>query len=127
MGNRGEVIRVGDTVRRPSSLHSPAVSSLLEHLAAEGFPAPVPTGRDEEARETFRWIEGEVPVPPYTEWSLTDDVLASAGQLLRRYHDAGRGTSVRGGMGNAWREGRRRPRRRLARGEPRSLSASAGP
>jgi Ser/Thr protein kinase RdoA (MazF antagonist) len=65
-----------------------AVSLVLEHLASEGFPAPVPRGRDEEGRETFEWIEGDVPVPPYPAWSLTDDVLAGIGRLLRRYHDA---------------------------------------
>jgi hypothetical protein len=88
MGNRGEVLRVGDTVRRPVGDHSPAVSLLLEHLAADGFPAPVPSGRDEEGRERFGWIEGDVPVPPYPGWSLTDEALASVGSLLRRYHDA---------------------------------------
>jgi Phosphotransferase enzyme family len=88
MGSRGEVSRVGDTVRRPVGDHSEAIFLLLEHLAAEGFPAPVPSGRDEEGRETFEWIEGDVPVPPYPSWSLTDEVLASVGRLLRRYHDA---------------------------------------
>jgi hypothetical protein len=88
MGTRGEVLRVGDTVRRPVGDHSPAVSLLLEHLAVEHFPAPVLTGRDQDDRETFRWIEGDVPVPPYPAWSLTDDALASVGSLLRRYHDA---------------------------------------
>jgi Phosphotransferase enzyme family len=88
MGNRGEVLRVGDTVRRPLGNHSPAVSLLLEHLAAEDFSAPVPTGRDEDGRETFEWINGDVAVPPYPAWSLTEDALASVGRLLRRYHDA---------------------------------------
>jgi hypothetical protein len=88
LGNEGEVLRVGDTVRRPGGDHSPSVSLLLEHLAVEAFPAPVLTGRDEEGRETFRWIEGDVPVPPYPSWSLTDDALASVGRLLRRYHEA---------------------------------------
>ncbi len=93
MGNSGEVLRVGDTVRRPVGDHSAARSLLLEHLAVEGFPAPVLTGRDEDGRETFRWIEGDVPVPPYPEWSLTDDALASVGRLLRRYHHAVRSFS----------------------------------
>jgi Phosphotransferase enzyme family len=88
MGNRGEVLRLGNTVRRPRSDHWAATSVLLEHLAAEGFAAPVLTGRDAEGREIFRWIEGEAPVPPYPGWSLTEDVLASVGRLLRRYHDA---------------------------------------
>jgi hypothetical protein len=88
MGNRGEVRRIGDTVRRPVGDQSAAVSLLLEHLVAEGFPAPVPNGRDDEGRETFEWIEGDVPVPPYPAWSLTDEALTSVGRLLRRYHDA---------------------------------------
>jgi hypothetical protein len=88
MGNRGEVLRIRDAVRRPVGDHSPAVSLLLEHLAAEGFPAPVPIGREEEGRETFEWIEGDVPVPPYPAWSLTDEALARVGKLLRRYCDA---------------------------------------
>jgi Phosphotransferase enzyme family len=88
MGNRGEVARVGNTVRRPVGDHSPGLSLLLEHLAANGFPAPVPSGRDEEGRETFEWIAGDVPVPPYPTWSLTDEALASVGRLLRRYHEA---------------------------------------
>jgi hypothetical protein len=54
MGNRGEVRRVGDTVHRPLGEHAPAVALLLEHLAREGFPAPVPIGRDEEGTERFR-------------------------------------------------------------------------
>jgi Phosphotransferase enzyme family len=93
MGNRGEVLRLGDTVRRPVGGHGAAVSLLLEHLAVEGFPAPVLTGRDEAGRETYRWIEGDVPVPPFLEWSLTDDALASVGRLLRRYHDSVRSFS----------------------------------
>jgi Phosphotransferase enzyme family len=93
MGNRGEVLRVGDTVRRPVGDHSAAISVLLEHLTGWGFPAPVPTGGDEEGRQTFRWIDGDVPVPPYPEWSLTDDALASVGRLLRRYHHAVRSFS----------------------------------
>jgi Ser/Thr protein kinase RdoA (MazF antagonist) len=50
MGNRGQVLRVGNTVRRPVGDHSPTVSLLLEHLAVEGFPAPVPTSRDADGR-----------------------------------------------------------------------------
>jgi len=88
MGSRGEVQRVGDTVRRPCGDHSHAVSLLLEHLAAAGFAAPVWVGHDDEGRAAFQWIEGDVPVPPYPEWSLTDEALASVGRLLRRYHEA---------------------------------------
>jgi hypothetical protein len=64
MGNRGEVRRIGDTVRRPVGDHSAAVSLLLEHLVAEGFPAPVPNGRDEEGRETFGGSRETFPSRP---------------------------------------------------------------
>jgi Ser/Thr protein kinase RdoA (MazF antagonist) len=94
MGNRGAVVRVGDTIRRPADDQTPFVLLLLEHLAAKDFPAPVPVGRDDRGRETFRWIEGDVPVAPYPEWSLTDRALASVGRLHRRYHDAVRSFSV---------------------------------
>jgi aminoglycoside phosphotransferase (APT) family kinase protein len=88
IGNRGGVVRVAGTVRRPAGRHSPATSLLLAHLAAVGFPAPVPRGRDDEGREVFGWIEGDVPVPPFPPWSRTDAALASVGSLLRRYHEA---------------------------------------
>jgi Phosphotransferase enzyme family len=88
MGSRAEVVRIGNTVRRPVGDHSRSVSLLLGHLAAAGFPAPVPSGRDQQGRETFGWIEGDVPVPPFPAWSLTDEVLASVGRLLHGYHDA---------------------------------------
>jgi aminoglycoside phosphotransferase (APT) family kinase protein len=44
-------------------------------------------GRDEQGRGVFKWIDGQVPVPPYPAWALTDEALASVGRLLRRYHD----------------------------------------
>jgi len=88
MGNRGAVLRVGDIVRRPVADYSEAVSLLLQHLVAGDFPAPRRSGLDDEGREIFTWIDGDVPVPPYPEWSLTNEALASVGRLLRRYHEA---------------------------------------
>lgn len=34
------------------------------------------------------WIEGEVPLPPYPPWAMTDRALADLGDLVRRLHDA---------------------------------------
>jgi len=80
------VVRVGDTVRRPSGLHSHFVSALLRHLAAAGFDgAPRALGRDDCGRDILAWIDGEVPA----ELSIhSDEVLAAAARLIRRYHDA---------------------------------------
>jgi hypothetical protein len=89
MGNQGQVVRIGDTVRRPAGEHSAAVTSLLDHLAAVGFDgAPSVLGRDEEGRDVYGWIEGDVAVPPYPAWALSDDALAGTGRLIRRLHDA---------------------------------------
>ncbi len=83
------VVRIGDTVRRPVSPSSAAVAALLQHLDRAGFDgAPRYLGTDGEGRDVLSFIEGEVPLPPYPAWSLTDAALAELGSLLRRLHDA---------------------------------------
>jgi Ser/Thr protein kinase RdoA (MazF antagonist) len=83
------VVRVGDTVRRPARGSSPAVRALLTHLERVGFDgAPRFIGVDEQEREVLTFVEGDVPLPPYPAWALTDEALASLGRLLRRFHDA---------------------------------------
>lgn len=87
--NRGLVVRVGRTVRRPQTRASPAVHALLRHLQDQGFDgAPQHLGEDEHGREVLSFVEGDVPTAPYPDWALTDDALASAADLLRRYHRA---------------------------------------
>ncbi len=87
MANGGQVVRIGEMVRRPAAAHSDANAALLHAVAAKGFRAPVPLGSDEQGRLLFGWIDGAVPAPPYALWSLTESALASVGRLLRRYHD----------------------------------------
>ena len=56
------VVRVGDTVRRPTGPHSPFVHDLLRHLEAVGFGgAPGLLGVDEWGREVLAFVEGECP------------------------------------------------------------------
>jgi hypothetical protein len=56
------VVRVGDTVRRPARANTPFVRILLAELAEHGFDAaPRYLGRDEQGRETFAYLEGDVP------------------------------------------------------------------
>lgn len=87
--NRGLVVRVADTVRRPQSPASPAVHALLRHLEAVGFEgAPRYLGQDDNGREVLSYIEGDVPLLPTPSWALTEDALASVASLLRRYHEA---------------------------------------
>ena len=83
------VVRVDDTVRRPAGSSSPAVRSLLLHLEDVGFDgAPRFLGVDEEGRDVLTFVEGDVPLPPYPHWALTDAALADLGRLLRSFHEA---------------------------------------
>ena len=89
MANRGRVVRIGDTVRRPLRDTSPATHALLRHLEAVGFDgAPRLLGVDEQDREVLGYIPGTVAIPPYPDWALTEEALVSVAQLLRAYHRA---------------------------------------
>lgn len=89
IANAGRVVRVGDTVRRPLQPFSAAIHRLLRHLGDVGFDGtPRVLGVDDRGREVLDWIPGDVPLPPYPAWSLTDDCLASVARLLRRFHEA---------------------------------------
>ena len=84
--NRGRVIRVGDTVRRPAGPHSRAVHDLLRHLAASGFGGSPRALALDPALETLGYIEGDPATEPLPDWALTEDALVSVGTLLRDYH-----------------------------------------
>jgi hypothetical protein len=87
--NRGQVVRIGDTVRRPQRPTSPATHALLDHLADVGFPgAPRFLGVDEQGREVLSYVPGTAITPPYPAWALTDEALVSVAGLLRDYHRA---------------------------------------
>lgn len=87
--NRGSVVRVGDTVRKPLRPTSPATHALLEHLERVGFEgAPRFLGVDAKEREVLSYVDGEAATAPYPDWALTDQALDSVAHLLRRYHEA---------------------------------------
>jgi Ser/Thr protein kinase RdoA (MazF antagonist) len=91
--NRGQVVRVGDTVRRPLRPSSPATHALLAHLERVGFStgsqgAPLLLGVDEQRREVLTYLPGETVTAPYPAWSMTDATLDSVARLLKRYHQA---------------------------------------
>jgi hypothetical protein len=89
MDPRYAPVRVGDTVRRSAGPSRVAVRDLLLHLESVGFDgAPRHLGTDEQGREVLSWIEGDVPLPPYPAWAMTDRALADLGRLVRRLHDA---------------------------------------
>jgi hypothetical protein len=81
-GNVGGVVRVGDTVRRPTGPWTPAVHGLLAYLAESGLPGvPRVLGFDDREREILEFLPGE----SYGE-EVPDDVLAAAMRWLREYH-----------------------------------------
>jgi hypothetical protein len=87
--NRGQVVRVGNTVRRPQRRTSPATHALLCHLTDIGFDgAPRFLGIDSQQREVLSYIPGTAVTPPYPDWALTDEALVSVAELLRAYHQA---------------------------------------
>ena len=89
IANLGRVVRIGGTVRRPASAFSEPIFAMLHHLHEVGFDhVQRPVGIDEQGRETLSFIEGEVPIPPFPAWSMSDAALASVVRLQRRFHEA---------------------------------------
>jgi hypothetical protein len=89
IANRGQVVRIGNTVRRPQRATSPATHALLRHLADVGFDgAPRVLGVDEAGREVLSYVAGTAVTQPYPAWALTDEALAGVAHLLRAFHQA---------------------------------------
>jgi hypothetical protein len=97
IAHAGAVVRVGEHVLRPSSPHSGSIHAFLRAVRKAGFEgAPMPVGIEEDGRERLVFIDGQVPLVPYPDWSQTDAALASIARLLRGLHDAGRRFDARG-------------------------------
>jgi len=87
LANRGRVVRVGDTVRRPARPTSASTHALLRHLEARGFAgAPRYLGVDEKGREVLSYVEGEVGGVTSREILRSDTALVSVARLLRLFH-----------------------------------------
>lgn len=91
VANAGVVTRVGEHVLRPSNPHTGSIHRFLTSLRAAGFEgASEPVGVDDDGRERLRFIDGDVPLPPYPDWVQTDTALASIATLMRGFHYAAR-------------------------------------
>jgi len=89
------VVRIGETVRRPSKPNSAFVRALLAHLGDEGFDAaPRYLGADEQGREILSFQPGEVPAE--LDAAISDETLVAAARLIRAYHDATAGSALAG-------------------------------
>jgi Phosphotransferase enzyme family len=82
------VIRVGDTVLRPTAPCWRATHALLAHLSAVGFDGAPRVLAAGPYTETLTYIDGQAAVPPLAPDTLTDTALVSVADLLRRYHRA---------------------------------------
>jgi hypothetical protein len=97
IAHAGQVVRAGPHVLRPSSPHTASIHAFLRAVRQAGFEgAPSPVGVDEDGRDRLVFIDGDVPVPPYPDWSQSDTALASIARLLRGLHDAARGFDPQG-------------------------------
>jgi hypothetical protein len=86
--NRGLVIRVGNSVRRPTAPCWPATHALLAHLKSVGFDGAPQVLAAGVTTEMLTYIHGQAAVPPLPADTLTDSALVSIAELLRRYHQA---------------------------------------
>lgn len=81
------VVQIGDTVRKPQTPATPAIHTLLNHLAEAGIAGmPQALGCDDQGRQILSFVRGDTAFPD-TMWDDTE-TLTSAARLLRRIHDA---------------------------------------
>jgi hypothetical protein len=89
IANAGKVVRVGPHVLRPAGPHAVSIHAFLRAVSAAGFDgASSPVGIDADGRERLVFIDGDVPLAPYPDWSQSDAALASVAALLHRLHEA---------------------------------------
>jgi Ser/Thr protein kinase RdoA (MazF antagonist) len=85
------IVRVGDTVRRPSKPSSPFVAQLLSHLRDCGCKwSPRYLGQDAFGRDILTFVPGSTP-----GWTrFTDAQIRAAATIVRQLHDVTRGTHL---------------------------------
>ncbi|MFE7840831.1 aminoglycoside phosphotransferase family protein [Streptomyces sp. NPDC057474] len=89
MVNAGAVFRRGSLVDRPAPRTAPALHAHLRALRRHGFEgAPLPVGLTPGGREQLTFVPGDVALPPFPAWALTETALASVGSVLRGLHTA---------------------------------------
>jgi len=89
-----EVVKIGNTVLRTVSTHSPFVHELLNLLRQNNFfAAPQFLGIDDKGREILSYIEGTVP----KELKYFNNAqLSMAARLIKDFHKATLGSTLAG-------------------------------
>ncbi|TLS41167.1 aminoglycoside phosphotransferase family protein [Streptomyces montanus] len=99
MVNAGAVFRRGALVDRPAPRTARALHAHLLALKEHGFDAaPTPVRLTADGREQLTFIPGDVALPPFPRWAMTQGALRSVGVLLRRLHRAGEAIEVDTGV-----------------------------
>lgn len=84
-----KIVRVDDTVRRPSGPWTDSVHQLLRHIREHGFDlAPEPLGVDAAGREILSYIDGRDQGWPFIPEILSDDGVEALGDLASRLRSA---------------------------------------
>lgn len=87
-GNMGGAVRVGSTIRKPSKRQSATIQRLLTHVRAQGVSwVPEPLGTDEQGRDVWSFIPGEV-VHDHPAWLWSTEIITTVARRLRQWHDA---------------------------------------
>lgn len=93
-----EVVRVGETVRRPQPERADYVNDLLQHLERLGWPgAPRYLGVDDAGRQMLSYVDGHVAwerAQPPAVWSRPS--LERVAKLVRQFHDLTAGSRFAG-------------------------------
>ena len=80
------VVRIGMTVRKPSTAATGSIEAFLEHLHGKGFTgAPRSLGRDDNGRHVLEYIPGATIDHPDL---LSRNDLYEIGRLIRDFHEA---------------------------------------
>jgi len=80
-----QVVRIGSTVRKPATAHTPGVEAVLAHLAENGFEgAPRSLGRDDQGRHVLEYVPGALAD---ADPGFTRAELHRVGRLIRELHD----------------------------------------
>ncbi len=95
MMNVGAVFRHGALVERPAPPTARALHAHLRALGEHGFDgAPRPIRLTADGREQLTFVPGDVALPPFPRWVMSESALRSVGGLLRRLHNAARAVTV---------------------------------
>ena len=84
----GAVVRVGRTVRKPSTPYSAGVQSYMRALRQRGVDLPSPLGFDEQGRSVTEYVAGQLAIDAP---ALSAEQLREVGGMVRSIHDASHG------------------------------------